>query len=297
MSDLAVARSEKNGSDAFVVFNILQFTALALLSGTYLSAMFSEKLERMKTWFALMVSCLLYCISFLLLVGHQTGAIPSLSLCLFQAGLIYAAPPSVAAAGLAFVIELYLRLSTKLTNKTLDRRLITALLFLPAIVHQLIFWIAMFTGLSKQDTVQRDSQQMFCHIENDLPSIVTGVSVVVLVVMMILLELYTVYYLWRARSIFRDLRRRCQCGPIFPFALFVRVGIYTLLGGFAIIMVDILLNKNSAASHGTGTLDLLAVIPLSIAIVFGTQEDIVEVYKFWRQRSRPADPAVPVDIE
>ncbi|KAJ3898700.1 hypothetical protein F5879DRAFT_979651 [Lentinula edodes] len=105
MSGHALATREAEESHAFVVFDVLQFTALALVSATYLSALFSTKLQRLKTWFALMVSSLLYCISFLLLLGHQTGASPSLGLCLFQAGLIYAAPPSVAAAGLAFIVE------------------------------------------------------------------------------------------------------------------------------------------------------------------------------------------------
>ncbi|KAJ3726540.1 hypothetical protein DFJ43DRAFT_561780 [Lentinula guzmanii] len=280
----------------YVVFDILQFTALALISATYLSALFSQKLQRMKTWFALMISCLLYCISFVLLVGHQTGPSPSLDLCLFQAGLIYAAPPSVAAAGLAFVVELYLRLTTTLTQRRLDNRIITGLLFMPPVVHQIIFWIAMFTGLPKPDIVHRNQQQMFCDIGDDIPTTVTGITVIVLIAMMILLELYTIYYLWSVRSVFRDLRKRCECGPIFPFALFVRVGIFTFAGGLGMILVDILLNKRSALSGGAGTIDLMAVIPLTIALVFGTQEDIVQIYKFWKKKG-PLEDTSPADID
>ncbi|KAJ3732184.1 hypothetical protein DFJ43DRAFT_1182676 [Lentinula guzmanii] len=272
----------------YVVFDILQFTALALISATYLSALFSQKLQRMKTWFALMISCLLYCISFVLLVGHQTGPSPSLDLCLFQAGLIYAAPPSVAAAGLAFVVELYLRLTTTLTQRRLDNRIITGLLFMPPVVHQIIFWIAIL-GFPKPDIVHRNQQQMFCDIGDDIPTTVTGITVIVLIAMMILLELYTIYYLWSVRSVFRDLRKRCECGPIFPFALFVRVGIFTFAG-------DILLNKRSALSGGAGTIDLMAVIPLTIALVFGTQEDIVQIYKFWKKKG-PLEDTSPADID
>jgi len=225
---------------------------------------------------------MLYCVSFLLLVGHQAASNPPpLGLCLFQAGMIYAAPPSVAAAGLAFVIELYLRLSTSLTQRILDDRLVTVVLFLPAIAHQVIFWIALFSGISHQDAVERDPQMIFCHINTDLPTTSTGVTVVLFLVFMIILELYTMYYLWRRRSAFQELRRRGS-GPIFPFPLFVRVGIYTFAGGFGIIMVDIFMNK--ADSSGTGVIDLLAVIPLSVALVFGTQEDIVRMYMFWKKR-------------
>ncbi|KAJ3821467.1 hypothetical protein F5880DRAFT_820126 [Lentinula raphanica] len=252
-------------SRAFVVFDILQFIALALISLTYLFALFSKRRQRMKTWFALMVSSLVYCISYLLLVGHQTGPEPPLGLCLFQAGLIYAAPPVVAAAGLAFVVELYLRLTTMMDSRKLDPRIITGLLFLPPLTHQVTFWIAMFTGLSNLGAIQRNSQQMFCHLLDDLPTTVTGILAAVLVVSMILLELYTIYYFWRQRGIFRDLRRRHQSGPIFPFALFVRVGIFTFAGGLGIILIDIM------------------------AIVFGTQEDFVQMYNSWKRRGSTKD--------
>ncbi|KAJ3842022.1 hypothetical protein F5878DRAFT_426098 [Lentinula raphanica] len=253
-------------SRAFVVFDILQFIALALISLTYLFALLSKRPQRMKTWFALMVSSLVYCISYLLLVGHQTGPEPPLGLCLFQAGLIYAAPPVVASAGLAFVVELYLRLTTMMVT----------------------FWIAMFTGLSNLGAIQRNSQQMFCHLLDDLPTTVTGILAAVLVVSMILLELYTIYYFWRQRGIFRDLRRRHQSGPIFPFALFVRVGIFTFAGGLGIILIDIM-GKSTTAYISTGTMDLLAIIPILIAIVFGTQEDFVQMYNSWKRRGSTKD--------
>ncbi|KAJ3773507.1 hypothetical protein FB446DRAFT_732743 [Lentinula raphanica] len=270
-------------SRAFVVFDILQFIALALISLTYLFALLSKRPQRMKTWFALMVSSLVYCISYLLLVGHQTGPEPPLGLCLFQAGLIYAAPPVVAAAGLAFVVELYLRLTTMMDSRKLDPRIITGLLFLPPLTHQITFWIAMFTGLSNLGAIQRNSQQMFCHLLDDLPTTVTGILAAVLVVSMILLELYTIYYFWRQRGIFRDLRRRHQSGPIFPFALFVRVGIFTFAGGLGIILIDIM-GQSATAYISTGTMDLLAIVPILIAIVFGTQEDFVQMYNSWKRR-------------
>ncbi|KAJ3807697.1 hypothetical protein F5876DRAFT_67910 [Lentinula aff. lateritia] len=182
MSRYALATREAEETHAFVVFDVLQFTALALVSATYLSALFSAKLQRLKT--------------------------------------------CVAAAGLAFIVELYLRLFTTLTSRKLDKRLITA------------------TGISKQHTVQRNTQQMFCHINDNLPTTVTGVTVVALLVLMILLELSS--------------------------------GIY---GGVANVAAFFHLH-----------------FPLSVALVFGTQEnnqDIVQVYKFWKKRGLPAGSPQP----
>ncbi|KAJ3773509.1 hypothetical protein FB446DRAFT_532019 [Lentinula raphanica] len=265
--------------------------ALTFVSTTYLFALLSKRrLSRFKTWFALMISSLVYCISFLLLVGHQTGPEPPFGLCLFQAGLIYAAPPGVAAAGLAFVVELFLRLTTTMDNRQLDLRIITGLLFLPPLAHQIVFWIAMSTGLSNRNMIQREPHQMFCDFAGKLPTTVTGSVTGALTVIIIMIELYTIYYFWRKRHIFGDLRRRYQSGPIFPFALFVRVGFFTIAGGLAILLVY-QLNAPSSSSSDTGTLtDLLAIIPLLIAIVFGTQEqDLVQMYKFWKKRGSPKD--------
>ncbi|KAJ3891533.1 hypothetical protein GG344DRAFT_65337 [Lentinula edodes] len=207
MSRYALAMREAEETHAFVVFDVLQFTALALVSATYLSALFSTKLQRLKT--------------------------------------------CVAAAGLAFIVELYLRLFTTLTSRKLDKRLITA--------------IALFTGISKQDTVQRNTQQMFCHINDNLPTTVTGVTVVALLVLMILLELSS--------------------------------GIY---GGVANVAPFFHLHC-SFGRELTHLLEGWELFPLSIALVFGTQEnnqDIVQVYKFWKKRSLPAGSPQPnIDSE
>ncbi|KAF9060593.1 hypothetical protein BDP27DRAFT_1429912 [Rhodocollybia butyracea] len=113
------------------------------------------------------------------------------------------------------------------------------------------------------------------------------------------IEVYTIVYLWRRRAIFREARRH-GVGPVFPFKIFIRVGIYTFAGGFGIMLVDVLLNTNSTASSSNVTLDLLAVVPLSVAIVFGTQEDIVQMWLFWKKKHPSHSPAqvnVRVDIE
>ena len=75
--------------DEVIIFNILQFLALFLLVITFLPAVFASSVYRMKTWYALLISNAIYCFSFLLLVGHQTGPEPPLPLCALQAGLMY----------------------------------------------------------------------------------------------------------------------------------------------------------------------------------------------------------------
>jgi hypothetical protein len=102
----------ETGAPAFIVFDVLQLLALVLLVAMLLPALLSQSVYRQKSWFNLVVACVFYCISFLLrkllylssqpalilclVLGHQSGPEPPFPLCIFQAGLIYAAPPSYA---------------------------------------------------------------------------------------------------------------------------------------------------------------------------------------------------------
>ncbi|KAJ6494865.1 hypothetical protein C8R47DRAFT_1117553 [Mycena vitilis] len=236
------SRAAETGSPPYVVFDVLQLLALVLLFAMLLPALLSKSVVRMKTWFNLIVACIVYCISFLLLLGHQSGPEPPFQLCVFQAGLIYAAPATVAAAGFAFTIELYLRLSSTLSISEVRKRHITILLFVSPLAHFIVFWVAVFTGLSQplspdgSPGVQRTVDGLYCHINSHIP-----------------------------RSGFRGVR--LPTGS-FPLPLFIRT-----------VLVDILMNsKASASNSGLVVLDLMALIPLSVALVFGSQMDIIGVY-------------------
>ncbi|KAF5343358.1 hypothetical protein D9758_014178 [Tetrapyrgos nigripes] len=281
----------------FIIFDTLYSLALFLLLVTYIAALISKSIVRMKTWFCLLLSCIVYCISFLILVGHQdssgSDSQPPFYLCIFQAGLIYAAPPTVAAAGVSFVVELYMRLSSSLTATEVSHRKITALMFFSPIIHLMIFWEAVFYGLSHQQLVVRINSGMYCHVGVSIPRTVTGITVGILVIIMIALEAYTGYYLWKRRSGFTALRFNGTNNILTP-KLFIRVAVYTLGAHDAdhnhYSIIDISLNIFSLDARSVTTLNSLAIIPLLVAILFGAQTEYLKVYMFWRKK-RPV-PAV-----
>jgi hypothetical protein len=272
----------ETGAPPFVVFDVLQLLALVLLVAMLLPALLSKSVHRMKTWFNLIVACIVYCISFLLLLGHQSGPEPPFGLCLFQAGLIYAAPSTIAAAGLVFVFELYLRLSSTLSASNVNDRHITILLFISPLTHCIVFWVAIFTALSHGGSlvVQRSTGGLFCDIDSSTPTLTTGISVVVFVILMIIAEVYTGVYLFRKRSAFKGIK---PSSGSFPLSLFIRTACYTLAGGLAIILVMIL-NMNTPDSMFIFMSDFLAIIPLFVALLFGSQRDIMGVYMFWKRK-------------
>ncbi|KAJ7756506.1 hypothetical protein DFH07DRAFT_481743 [Mycena maculata] len=136
----------ETGTPPFVVFDVLHALALVFLVAMLLPALLSGSVQRMKTWFNLIFACIIYSISFILLIGHQSGPEPPYALCVFQGGLIYAAPPAIAAAGFAFVFELYLKLSSTLRASEINGRFITMLLLIPPLAHVIVFWVAIFAS-------------------------------------------------------------------------------------------------------------------------------------------------------
>ncbi|KAJ8074972.1 hypothetical protein PM082_019299 [Marasmius tenuissimus] len=268
--------SSPQGAPAYVAFDVLQATALFLSLVTLIPAVISPKIRRMRTWFALMISAVVYCSSFLVLIGRQAGPEPPFGLCVYQAGLIYAAPPTMAAAALTFVIELHWRLFSALTNIELKQARVTVLLFIPPMVHLVIFFLSLFNGLAHRGDVRRvPAGNLYCQITNKVPTSVTGVTVVLLLVLMILVECYTISYLWHRRRSCRDLRVNGSDGH-YPFQSFVRMVFYTLVGGLGIVMVDLLVN--ALPDDNAVLLNMLAIVPLSIAVLFGSQMDIINFY-------------------
>ncbi|KAJ7430398.1 hypothetical protein B0H11DRAFT_2135940 [Mycena galericulata] len=277
---------EETGAPPFVVFDVLQFLALLFLMAMLLPALLSRSVQRMKTWFNLIIACIIYCVSFLLLVGHQSGPEPPFALCVFQAGLIYAAPPGIAAAGLAFVVELYLKLSSTLSMSEINARRIIILLVISPLAHFIVFWVAVFTGLSGpvgdlQDFVQRSDGGLYCHINSKIPTTVTAITVVFFVVMMFIVEVYTIVYLVRKRSAYKGIR---LASGAFPLSLFIRTASYSSIGGLAIILVYILNSSAASSSMQFVFVDFSAILPLTVALVFGFHMDIIRFYMCWRTK-------------
>lgn len=75
-----------------VAFDILNFIALVSLSIVLLTAWASPRIRRVPTWYLYIVSWDVYSLSYLLILGKQTGSEPVWGLCLFQSMMIYAAP-------------------------------------------------------------------------------------------------------------------------------------------------------------------------------------------------------------
>ncbi|KAK0236676.1 hypothetical protein EDD85DRAFT_834445 [Armillaria nabsnona] len=166
-----------------------------------------------------------------------------------------------------------------------NERLVTRMLWCPPVVHVIVFWVVMVYGLSDVNKVERVETGFYCRVDHPASYLVPAVLVFFFTMNMLSLEGYTVLYLLRERKLsFLDVIRYFgTMAPLPLLKLFVRCSLYTLVicGIIILVMTDL---------SGLSTTHLLAFIPLSIAVLFGSQVDILRVYMFWRPRPPPVPP-------
>lgn len=90
-----------------IAFDTLQVLGLVLLLALLAPALFSSNIKRTATWFGMIVSGIIYCASYLILmfIGGQGGSEPSTGVCLFQACLVHSTPIFGTSCALSFVMD------------------------------------------------------------------------------------------------------------------------------------------------------------------------------------------------
>ncbi|KAK0478884.1 hypothetical protein IW261DRAFT_192156 [Armillaria novae-zelandiae] len=276
---MLMATARALATPSFVGLDVVLAFALLFLSMAIIPAALVKSIRRTKSWFSLLISCIVYCMSFLLLLGHQSGPVPPLGLCLINASLVDAGLPSIAAAGLILMIELYFRLTSPMP--AVDER---RMLWCPLVVHAVIFWVVMAYGLSDVNKVERVHSGFYCRVDHPTSYLVPAILIFFFTMSMLCLEGFIIIYLLRETTLsFLDIIRCFSSMDPVALKLFVRCFLYTLVmcGIIIIVMADL---------SGLSTMHLLAFVPLSIAILFGSQADILQVYMFWRPRPPPVPP-------
>ncbi|KAJ7759248.1 hypothetical protein B0H16DRAFT_633590 [Mycena metata] len=158
------------------LFNSLYFVGLILLVVVILPPLFARNLRRSKLWFAFMGSWMLYCVAFLLLIEYQLGPEPPFGLCMLQASLIHAVPAFATLTGVCFIVDIYcaMRLSLLPSNWIPVKRT-KFLITLPLVAFFGIVIISLVIGLQDHANVSREPNNMFCHINTGVPTLVSAV--------------------------------------------------------------------------------------------------------------------------
>ncbi|KAF7300591.1 hypothetical protein HMN09_00944100 [Mycena chlorophos] len=276
---------------AIVLFDVLLFVALFAQLGLIAIVRFS-RLERMKSWYLLLITSTAFCASFLLLVGHQTGREPPANFCTFSAGLIYAGPPMISAAALFLVIELHLRLTSVLFGRKISSSFIYWAVGGVAVSQGIPFWMALTIGLSDTAVIRRDPGGVYCHVVgSEVPTWLTACFVLGYGIVMLGMEVTTARHLFQQRKSIRPSKVPVRVrSSDFPIHLFMRTVLFTLTGIFAMVTTLVM----NVVDFNNSSFSLLPIIPLAVVVIFGTQEDILRVV-FCCQRQRRFDPATAAE--
>ncbi|KAF9012153.1 hypothetical protein BDZ89DRAFT_483782 [Hymenopellis radicata] len=275
-------------------FNALNMLGFFLLAVTVLPALLSSGVPRMRSWNAMMLSGLFYCLSYFILIGIQSGRGPSFGRCLVSASMIYTAPVMLCSFMLAFNMDLLAISLHALRRQLRSSNTSKWLIILPAVIDGICVTMAFLIGLLKPKTIGLDVSQIYCHSSLRFVGYVTDIIIFMEGWTMIVLQSVMIYLLVATRKEL-GLHRTAVGQSLFPIALFIRTLMFTLLtcfgvGGSAYLVVD--------AHASPNWILILTIPPIILALTFGTQKDILMFYwsVFRRMGQKKAAPPQSVSM-
>ncbi|KAF5375983.1 hypothetical protein D9757_008822 [Collybiopsis confluens] len=239
----------------------------------------NQTVERSRTWFSFCVSWTISCLSYSLifLFGKQfdVADLPSYGLCLTQATLIYASPPLTGATTFTLFLDVWLMMS-QLGATNQRPRSITRISLLAG---PYILWVFLAIGLFiaggvHPEMVQRDlSFAPYCTMRsNIIPSLVSFLTLICALGVLIMLVILVIK-LYRSRQQFPQKINRQQKRTM---VLFIRLVIFSFLGMIALIVSTVFtLDRSPDIKYNLA----MAVLPLLGVIVFGSQKDLLLLWK------------------
>ncbi|KAJ7431779.1 hypothetical protein B0H11DRAFT_2128769 [Mycena galericulata] len=260
----------------FNTFSALGVVFLALIVAT---AYFSPTVHRSELWFRHIIAWIVYSAAFLLLIGHQEGSNPPFGLCLFQAALIYAVPTFPTLSAFCFVADLYIRLSSVVYKKRKIRPALKKFLVNFPLVVLLGVFIEVLVLVQDPGIVGWESSHLYCHVATSEPSLISGGIIVATGLLIFPLEIWIAVVLYRNWLSFRGARGQDQ--QLF-LTMFIRIVLFTVISMLGVGLSSLSIGSPNAPKPYWTRL-VLTIVPIIAALTFGSQEDIMRSWIFWRE--------------
>ncbi|TFK40429.1 hypothetical protein BDQ12DRAFT_721867 [Crucibulum laeve] len=285
-----------------IVFDTLTIISLLLLVACLLPAYLGTHIQRCKTWYGLLVSWIIYSLSYTLLLGQQRGPGEHVNgVCIFQASIIYAAPVIGAFGAACYIIEVYLMMSisinpdsesekaTSLWGPT--RRKTQILILLPGFLFFLItletilglLLNALLAVSSVTWIIQSRKKGNSSHASEfyDTKAIIRSIisTTVALLAALVALALQGILF-------YRNIKlKSSSILPVSPNhfgpSIFIRMAFFTTMLLFGIAIGIYSFNVKSFPLNWSV---LLPAAPVLVALAFGTQKQIVRSWMCHREK-------------
>ncbi|KAJ3716005.1 hypothetical protein F5878DRAFT_659138 [Lentinula raphanica] len=268
---------------------IVSFVALAVILGT---KWLNKSIKRTITWDFFIASWLIHCTTFFLSMGHQVGdSAPSFGLCFVQAAMLYATPVYNACVSLALLLHLHFTIVATVrgighsSTRTMAV-LVWILITVPILVYLAFLLMTIIMVATDRSRLQRDQTLYFCNMKGQAAILASSIVVFICSVLFIFYEIYTVIILWKNSQTFRAMNPHSR-DRVFRSIVF-RIGVFTVFPIIALFLSLILSFSSTNSwtpSSGMRINVIDASLTLACAIIFGSQEDLLRVWMFWREAS------------
>lgn len=282
-----MSEDDRSSAPGFEV-DVKAFITLQLLGGSciiviLLTATFHPGIKRFRTWSSFMLSWIVSCINYSLLtfVGQQSQEFPTHGLCLVQGALVYSIPTLTGGTVLGLAVHTYLNMRYILSKVSYPLHVLTIYLLVvtPWVVGLMMFIISIVWGAQHPETVRLGKNGTYCHFRDSNFSQITSSVVMALTLSSIVVEAAIGYHLYK--------QRREILGSGYSMAMALRVMSFSIC---AAVGLGLSVAWIVASIHGQVFEMVLAVLPIAVVIIFGTQMDLINVWTFGKMGTykRPA---------
>ncbi|KAH8799298.1 hypothetical protein DL96DRAFT_876428 [Flagelloscypha sp. PMI_526] len=261
-----------------IAYDTLLISGFFISTTVFLTAALSKRIVRSFQWFIFMGFASWWSIQYLLLVGNQTTSTPPpRTLCLIQSASHYAAPSGTSFGLLALFYQIFLLLVECLENKAQSGSFLSsAVIATPFMVYIGVF----VAGI----TVVRDELRVTCHFTGGTMAIVEAGAITLACLAIFILEGLIMVKIWKNHSRLRIFNGKSTTKH-FSLSLVIRASAFSLLPVSGIIVSGVTMVRGYKDERtSTPAVNIfLSSIPLFAGILFGTQKDIIDVWRFWKR--------------
>ncbi|KAF9464070.1 hypothetical protein BDZ94DRAFT_1297476 [Collybia nuda] len=284
-------------SQNIIAFDVLASLGIVSVTAVFVPAVFSPRIRRSATWFGMLTSWLVYSLSYVLLFGRQFSMkFPPHGLCMLQAILVYVMPPLCSVATTCFTIDFFLKISkVKIQGKKIGYKTGKFIIALPW-ASGLVIAIEAILVINDDTAVTLDPNHFYCHITNSIPTMVNIGILCLCSLIVIPLEIYTGILLYRNWAVIKNSNGK---NAHVALSTLVRLILFSFIVSLAIALT--LFTATHLGKFVAAWGIVLVTLPIFSAICFGTQQDLLNVWLFWRRPSSSKgsdiDGQRPKDVE